>query len=898
METSLKRPLVLGNSIRQALVILLLITSLFSLAQHHDWKKVTWRDKDIQNNPGLIQQKSGDEWWYSHKNLIVGGKHVGYIAVGYLADLVKHGDEQKIINAFNEGPDSPFNKYPNSANFFVTPTFTTVFGSEADKDCRDFYDVMAVTNTVNAAEERTEFRGMLARLDLQGNMLWCRLATTDGAGLQEVYVDGTDIYVIGRHQGAMTMALNSVTNSVTVVNKEFLGYNPTSQQTATNNVFDVSIHTTIPTNTATGHMYVGKYDIDGHKQWAFLYGTQDFTASPADAWTAESIGEDLLVHSNGTLYAVGRAATSGTSQANNLFVAQITPSTGYLQNYSVYPIPTTTNFLGNSVKLVEGRAVCEYTNGNLVIGCTAEFNTGTLSAAFIQGMVYSINQTSLTINPSWTPNPIIFPQANGVSSTYSNSAIWDILCHSLTQEILVPLINNCDGCNASGDNHAYGQIFRLEGTTGTLSASGATNPVNFGAINAFDLRFGVTETSDGGFAAVSARANYTVFDNPSMGSLGSFSTCPQLTTATTPTTSFEFWDTDPVIKKFDQLANYEWEWSEDVSPGRARSLPPNGDFKRNECMYHITEAWDEGLVISGNCSFNHDDNYMVKLYSPCSGNFTYSIPSGTTINASTTWSTSRSIKGVVTITSGNMLTINGNAVIKFADSKSTGVRTYIQIQPGATLNVTGGATLTSMDNTVCPNSMWDGVVVVGTASVNQTGTLNLQGVLQMDNGTIMNARNGVTTGDEFAGSPGSFNWATTGGIINAKNSYFINNNRDVQYMAYLAPNQHFNLGSFYNCHFLTTDELNDRTDPTGHISMFAVNGVRIRGCEFAYTAGTAYAPNKRGYGIFGYDANFRVEDLCSNLACSSYTQSTFKDLSPGIQFISFQHSGIRSLEFT
>ena len=37
-----------------------------------DWKAVTWREKNLMNVSGLSQALSGDEWWFSHKNLYDG----------------------------------------------------------------------------------------------------------------------------------------------------------------------------------------------------------------------------------------------------------------------------------------------------------------------------------------------------------------------------------------------------------------------------------------------------------------------------------------------------------------------------------------------------------------------------------------------------------------------------------------------------------------------------------------------------------------------------------------------------------------------------------------------------------------------------------------------------------
>jgi hypothetical protein len=66
-----------------------------------EWKNVTYRDKDIYNNP-VTRALSGDEWWYSHKNLYDNtNTQIGYVAAGYIAEIVHPGDEAQMRNVFN-----------------------------------------------------------------------------------------------------------------------------------------------------------------------------------------------------------------------------------------------------------------------------------------------------------------------------------------------------------------------------------------------------------------------------------------------------------------------------------------------------------------------------------------------------------------------------------------------------------------------------------------------------------------------------------------------------------------------------------------------------------------------------------------------------------------------------
>jgi hypothetical protein len=869
--------------IKMTLMLVLIFKNFNSLGQTqappgYDWKAVTFREKDLMNNPVLTQTTSGDEWWYSHKNLLdANGNQIGYIAVGYIADFVKPGDETKMRNVFNEGTDSPFNLYALTGSLFTTNP--GLRGS-----CSEFYNVMNASATTDAAEDRTEFRGMVARLDMKGNMIWCRLPTISGDGLEEV-VQGNDgyIYVIGTHLGAKN--LNFSNNNA---NRSFLPYNKTNSSPA--NFFDTQQYSSISTGSSP-HMYIAKYDLDGVKQWEGLYGHTSFS-NPNDAWNAYSVGYDLIINSNGSLYGVGRAPTSNSPSASHqLFVVKVDPSNGNLLSETLLPFPTSPNSYGQFCSYVEGRSICEIdANGNMAIGCKGDYPASNLD--YQRGLVYSITP-GLSLNSAWSANnPISIAAVNGAAKT---SNIWEINYHNAKQEVLVGLITDCDQCAYTGNASGIGKIYRLKASDGSFSTQGV-NPSVMGVVNAFDLRVGVIETSDGGFAAGSSRRQ-TTLPVPSLSTFGpTFSTCPDFVNSGNTTISsmsgnvYGDWDTDPLIVKFDANGNKTWEWNEDIVPGRTRQIPP-GDFKRQECMYKLSEAQDKGLVISGNCSFNRDDNYMVKLYHPCNLTQTYDINGGMMILGNVTWNTSKKVIGKIIIKPGGILTITGSTTkIRFADSKMSGVPTYIEIEPGGKLEVTNGAELTSIDNTICPGSMWDGIAVLGNSFQGQGVWSNItsiptQGFLYMNSATISNARCAVTTGTIDPYNIGAQDaLGHTGGVVRAFNSYFIDNNRDVQMFKYINPNNYnMNKSVFSCCHFLINNKINNSENPVFRIYLNNVIGVGLKGNEFAYNAGNAYPPSDRGWGIKSDDAAYTVEDFCGNSSCSTYTQSTFSHLTMGIE---------------
>lgn len=849
---------------------------MHSQAPGYDWKKTTYRDKDLMNNPGLSHANSGDEWWFSHTNLYDNnGNQIGYMAVGYIADLVHPGDYNNNVNnnirtVFNEGTDSPASFYPGGNLFLngedLTPP-VSIIGNHSY--CGDFYNVMGSSATTNASEGITWHRGMLARLDMQGNMLWCRLPIISGDGLADVVQPaGQDyVYVIGNHPGAKNMNFSS--------GKTFLAYNPDANNHIGNspNNFNKITYTGLDP-VGHEHMYVAKYHIDGTKQWEAIYGNTDFS-NPVNAWNDESKGIDIIYHSDDYLYAVGSAISNGI---NHVFIAKINPSNGYLVSKTILPLPSSLNFNGFPCTGAIARSICEISNGKMVVGGSSYYP---LLSQYVyddaeRGVVYSIEQ-NLTLNSGWTTNPQV------ISSTLQQSLqnedrvmqVWDVSSFSNKTEVLVGVAADRTG------NRGKGRVYRYDASNGNLSSG--TNPSDMGDITAFDLRVGVVETSDGGFAAVSSSRRNNTFVTPTSGELGIFANCSPFNF------NFTYWDSDPLIMKFDANGDEEWQWCEDVEPGRSRNLAL-GDVKLQECMYKITEAEDGGLVISGNNSIYHDDNYMVKLYSTCNMNQDYDdgingvLYNGQyelNITSNVTWSSSHSIIGKLIIQSGAVLTITGNTTkIRFADSRACGVDTYIEVQPGGKLIVEDGAELTSIDNAVCPGSMWDGISLLGNSSAGQGAAGNYnnittQGCVIMNDATISNARCAITTAHIEPYNRGKFFPGVTGGVIKATDSYFINNNRDVELWNYTNPdNAQMNKCSFTKCHFVTDNRINNGEPPVYHIFMSNVIGVSLKGNEFAYTAGNAYDQYHRGYGIKSDDSKYTVQDYTGGIR-SEFSELTY-----------------------
>ncbi|MEI6507626.1 MAG: T9SS type A sorting domain-containing protein, partial [Bacteroidota bacterium] len=325
------------------------------------------------------------------------------------------------------------------------------------------------------------------------------------------------------------------------------------------------------------------------------------------------------------------------------------------------------------------------------------------------------------------------------------------------------------------------------------------------------------------------------------------------------------------------------------------------------CGFGLCVTNDGGYLACGN-NGNQNDNYVfVKLSGDCEVNT--ALGSNDVIDqyitASETWSSNKKVTGTVIVNSGAILTINNNATIQFGSyndlygtdnvtGRSTPYSNYnhvgLVIKPGGRI-VVNGATLTSIQS-ACPNAKWDGILLEGDRSKNQYPTSN-QGILDLNNAIIENAKVGVTTnGIQIINNQYRIDYAKAGGIIYAINSTFRNNNMHVAFYDYIGgPSRQNNISSFNNCIF----EIAGSTDITelGYnnkgvmIRAWDVKGVRFSGCTFRNTNGSVNADKMnfdRGTGIFALDAALVVNALYDP-NCQK-TSGYFYDLSKGI-FSSF-----------
>lgn len=416
---------------------------------------------------------------------------------------------------------------------------------------------------------------------------------------------------------------------------------------------------------------------------------------------------------------------------------------------------------------------------------------------------------------------------------------------------------------------------------------------DLGEVRAYDLRAGITATSDGGIAIVSSRwapgydlDNLFCYNNVAtqtqnclQAGFGSVDWAGNGPDPGCGSGLFRYWNTDAYVSKLRaDDGHIIWQTEFDAEPAEASGCFPE-DMRKQECMYRIVEAEDGGLVICGNTSHNFDDAYLAKLGPECQKSIAFEpLPLTDGVYELPTdedWTTDRNILGTIVVPDGKTLTISSNATIRFADSEQLATRTRLIVKPGGRLITSENATLTSIET--CPNSMWDGIQLHGDEDLPQgTGDTDLdQAYMFSKNTTIKNARVGVLVANDFRVSQllGKINNLRSGGIIEAETSTFENNVYDVAFSPYenfepgdptdiLTNRSHFNL-----CEFKTTGPLADPMEsPRDHAFLAMVRGISFKGCQWTGSMlnNNYVRADQLGIGIRSVSSTFHVGTYCSN----------------------------------
>ncbi len=242
-----------------------------------------------------------------------------------------------------------------------------------------------------------------------------------------------------------------------------------------------------------------------------------------------------------------------------------------------------------------------------------------------------------------------------------------------------------------------------------------------------------------------------------------------------------------------------------------------------------------------------------------------SLPYGTInpISSNVTWSDADKYVSTDVLVESGTLTITGT--VRFANDAR------LIIKPGAKVVVDGGL-LTASKCSCSDNLYWPGIEVWGQSTERQLSTL--QGTLELRNGAIIeHAGCAVRLGNLTSTNPWTYDWGKTGGIVKVTtNSIFRNNRKDVEFLAYQnyyisngnqVPKK--NVSFFHNTEFLVDEVLPNVTNLSQRVSLYDVDGIRFRSCNFHIEgdALTNYSIQNRGTGIYSLASSFEVNSRCS-----------------------------------
>lgn len=345
-----------------------------------------------------------------------------------------------------------------------------------------------------------------------------------------------------------------------------------------------------------------------------------------------------------------------------------------------------------------------------------------------------------------------------------------------------------------------------------------------------------------------------------------------------------------------------WHGTYDDVEGATRECAPLR-VKQKECVFSVSTADDGDIVMSGTSSDNFDDCYVVKLSPSCDAkadysyfetNYPFNSPVGNPNNqyaltASATWTNvSMNVRGSIIVPAGRTLTLT-NCNLRFADSRKMGYTCNIVVQPQGKLFL-NNTTLTSLAN--CPESMWDGIRVLGT---NAGDSPSVVGELRVLGGsTISNALAGATNCEVDPMNPSTAVHSAKGGMIRVEDSFFLNNRFDVVLRPFnFGTNAEVNANSrFYNSQFGTTAFLNyPNQSPQTHLWIESVRRIRVGSCQFYNNASLSWPVENWGTGIRSINTPLQVAPMCSgnnwdpNCATANITTAgTFSNLLRGVDY--------------
>ena len=782
------------------------------------------------SNDPITEEASGEDWWYDHKNTYDGNG----VQDGY------------ICVGYSQVPNYEYNERDYDTD--------ACWSAELSVECCSDEIDLGTTDICNKASFQT-----MERFDLSGKRLWYK--NFNQRFFSKVIQTSDNGFVA---IGSTGSTLEFGSSSPIYYNPDGMNWQQFTCTTPNENFRQVSIV---------------KVDADGNVIWNYIYG---ITAQPDLTYGYE--GLDLVEYDDGGI-ATLRCVGWGSNGLEKGIMFDVELATGYLL------APMTTFSATNTGQTSHFTSIAKLVSSGqnyFAIGGWETFSGSIYSKAFVKKFI------NTSTSPSWTT---YLNGSSGYSITFD--LIFDDNSPN-THDILVPVIQDAyseAGIFATGTNFGDGVVYRLDFLTGTLVGS----PIPLGSssspdqqVRGYDLKIGITNTSDGGFAIVSNKRAETFCDRFGTVDIlpcdGVHDACNDVI-GTTGNLVYDYWNNDAWVAKFDDSDNLEWETQFDIDQSAPAPYP--GDQRKAECMYSITQTDDGGYALAGNCSRNLDDNYFVKLYNNCANEKSFDIDA--IVNADNIITVTElgssnyvissgtlTVRGSIHVQNGESLTVEGSGtVLEFADTRRCGIPTNIVVEIGGELIVQDGALLTALVACIDGDGVWDGVQVFGDPT-NDDQTTAYQGVCTVQTGgKIEFARAGVILAEgiykehdnfeEYVGHRIIENMLETtsisgGGVITCDDANFHNNRKSIVFDPYQG---HITGSAISHSHFICDDVMNDpeyvddqgrRLGINNFLNLWDIHGLMIANNVFENDPGSGLDADIRGIAIDAADAQFQVED--------------------------------------
>ena len=688
---------------------------------------------------------------------------------------------------------------------------------------------------------------LITKLDLNGNVVWYVNNTSRSEFLSKVIQTSDGNYVVAG----------------TTTTEGLEKYNPTSSNTA-----GVSYSSSI----AHKRGYLAKYDQNGSLLWEYTYGLVS-SSLPTEAAEHSVQLWNLLETEDGGIMSVGYGIdghayphylenddSSYTSEFNLIAIFK-TNANGILQWKKAIGGYTDMKAYGIS------RLGSDY----IITGGALEENVGTYpfttgSTYYSYSYTYVMKFTGSSSAPS-TPDDYYINTSAAGKSEFSTDVTFDN-----AGDIIVPAVVEATVGYYDAHGIGKGKIYKLDyGTLNIVSTYSLTGLT----LCAYDLKFGVCPTTDGGFAVTTSVKSPYHSDLPYLNIPDPYASGGYYHLINDGGNDARFWNNDVYCAKFN--SSMDWEWDRIIddksNPAEYGTVWP-ANVRRAECVYDINQTEDGGFIIGGNNSNNFDDEYAIKIGITCNYNYNWA---GHTITGAETVTGTKTALGTFTVASGGVLNIN-NANISFADTRNTKDKyqnadpsnivapTTIIVQPGGRLNINNS---TLQASTSC-GKMWDGIQIIGNPDNKQT-TSDHQAAVYISNGSVIKeARYGVLLGAINYDSPiadlplYNVDFTKGGGILTAVNSTFTNNYIGINSTTYRKDTKSIVLTS---CNFSNTALLkdpafatnsNERMGINSFVNLFNTRNTIVRGCSM--TGYTVLDDDKRGSAIISNKSGLIVED--------------------------------------